>query len=97
MANIISDVMSDGTIRVFDLDVCQAHAEEVIDDLREKEGKVINLDFYSTVFALFAEATHVLTQAGWTTEDLIAAVIDHSDADDVVDFIDEHGLDRDDE
>ena len=97
MANIVSDVMPDGTIRVFDLDVCQAQAEDIIDELWEKEGKVINLDFYSTVFSLFAETVHVLTQSGWTTEDLVAAVIDHSDADDVVDFIDENDFDKDDE
>lgn len=95
MANIVSDVLSDGTIRVFDLDVCQSHAENVIEELWQKEGEVINYDFYSTVFALFAETVHLLTSTGWTTEDLIATVIDHSDADDVVDFIDDHNLDGD--
>ena len=88
MADIVSDVMDDGTIRVFDLDVCQAHAEAILDDLWEKEGKVVNLDYFSTVFALFAETVHHLTAAGWSTEELICAVIEHSDADDVGDFID---------
>jgi len=88
MADIVSDVMDDGTIRVFDLDVCQAHAEAILDELWEKEGKVLNLDYYSTVFALFAETVHHLTSSGWSTEDLICAVIDNSDADDVGEFID---------
>ena len=88
MANIISDVLDDGTIHVFDTEVSQASAEKAIDDLWNQQDTVMNFDFSAAMFSLFVETVHILTAAGWSTEELISEVITHSEADDVNDFLD---------
>lgn len=87
MANIVSDVLDDGTIHVFDIDVSQAAAEAAIDSLRGQQGTVINFDFAAAIFSTFVETVHILTASGWTTEDLICEVVNHSEADDVTDYL----------
>jgi hypothetical protein len=85
----IVEVLEDGTIHHFDLDVCDEAADEALDNLFEKENKVLKFDFTASVFSLFASSIEILTTSGWTTEDLITAVIDYSQADDVDSFIDD--------
>lgn len=87
MADLISDVLEDGTIRVIDVDLTQAEAEKAIKKLWKKQGKVLNFDFHTTIFSLFIETVHILTSSGWTTEELLAELISHSEADDADDFI----------
>ena len=76
------EVLEDGTIHYFDLNVCDEEADAALDDLFGKEGKVPNFDFTASVFTLFVNSIHILTQSGWTTEDLLNEVMNHSEADD---------------
>jgi hypothetical protein len=86
----IAEVLEDGTIHLFDMDVCNQVADETIDMLLNKENQMLKYDFTATVFSLFTRAVHVLTSSGWSTEELINEVIDHSEAEDADDFDCEH-------
>jgi hypothetical protein len=81
------EVLEDGTIYHFDIDVSNQAADEALEKLYEKEGKELKFDYTAAVFSLFVSAIHTLTVSGWSTEDLIAEVIDHSDADDRENFM----------
>jgi hypothetical protein len=74
----IAEVLEDGTIYVFDLDVCDKEAEKAIKTLHRKEGKLLNFDFSATLFTLFVYCIHILRTSGWTTEELINEVIEHA-------------------
>lgn len=78
----ITQVLEDGTVSSYDMDHCVQTADRVLDELEQEAVKVLDLDYMATVFSLFVQATHELTQAGWTTEELMQEVIDHSDAED---------------
>ena len=80
--NQITEVLPDGTIHHFDIDVCNKEAEEVMNQLWEKEGRVLSFDFTASVFSLFTDAIHILTNSGWSTRDLIQEIYTHSEADD---------------
>jgi len=99
MADLISEVLEDGTISVIDLDLSQSEAEKAINKLWKKQDKVLSFDFSSTMLCLFIETVHILTSSGWTTEELMAELITHSEADDADDFIEpfesEDGRDED--
>lgn len=91
----IVEILEDGTIHLFDMDICNQVADETIEQLIDKEGTVLNYDFSATVFSIFIKSVHILTNAGWNTEDLINEVIDHSEADDADDFVDDNADDVD--
>jgi hypothetical protein len=74
----IFEVLDDGTIYAFNLEVCDREAEKVLKNLYKKEGKLFNYDYTATVFALFVFCIHILKQAGWQTDELINEVLDHS-------------------
>lgn len=74
----VVEVLEDGTIYAFDLDVCDSEAEKAINKLYKKQGKLINFDFSTTVFTLFVYCMHILVSAGWSTEELIDEVINHT-------------------
>jgi len=82
MTNIIKEILENGDVYEFDLDVCSAAADEVLDELLEKEGEVKNFDFVATIFNLFVASISILTQSGWTTDELINEVMastEHAD------------------
>lgn len=83
MPNIITEVLDDGTIYSFDTELCEQMAEETLEALWEKEDKVINYDYTCTVYNLFLDAIHILSQSGWSTEDLLNEVCDHTEAEDM--------------
>lgn len=76
--NEVVEVLEDGTIYYFDLEVCNREAESLINELFEKEKTVPNFDVPATVFNLFINSIHILNECGWTTEDLIAEVLNHT-------------------
>lgn len=76
--NEIVEILPDGTVYYFDLDVCNEEADKLMEELYEKEGKVPNFDFTSAVFTLFINSIHTLSNSGWTTEELIQEVLNHS-------------------
>jgi hypothetical protein len=75
MTNIIKETLENGEVYEFDLDVCSAAADQVLNELFEKEGEVKNFDFVATIFNLFVASIGILTQSGWTTDDLINEVM----------------------
>jgi len=89
MADRIVEVLEDGTIYCFDLDKCAEIAENTLEKLYEKEGVELDFDYTATVFSLFVQSVHILTLSGWSTEDLIEEVLDHSEADDISDIDEE--------
>jgi len=76
----IVEVLADGTIYHFDLDVCDAEADRALEELYTKEGKQLGFDYSATVFSLFIEAIHILTRSGWSTTQLVEEVLSHSEA-----------------
>lgn len=80
--NEFVEILPDGTVYYVDLDVCSEEADKVMEELYEKEGTVPNFDYTSAVFTLFINSIHTLSNSGWTTEELIQEVLNHSDADD---------------
>lgn len=78
-SNEVVEVLEDGTVYYFDLDVCQNEAEKTLDDLHAKQDTILNFDFTASVFSLFIYSIHILSKAGWTPEDLIAEVLTHTD------------------
>jgi len=76
----IVEVLEDGTIYAFDMDVCDKQAEKAIRSLKKKEGKLFNFDFSATMFTLFVYCIHILREAGWQTQELLNEVLDHTTA-----------------
>jgi hypothetical protein len=82
MTNLIKETLENGEVYEFDLDVCNAAADQALEELLEKEGEVENFDFVASVFSLFVASISILTQSGWTTEELINEVMastEHTD------------------
>lgn len=75
--NEIIEILEDGTVYYFDLDVCNSEAEKLLDELHKKEGIVPNFDFSASIFNLFVNSIHILRNSGWTTEELLNEVLDH--------------------
>ena len=76
----IVEVLADGTIRHFDLDICDA--AEALDLLWAKENRVLSFDYTAAVFSLFVYSINILSNSGWTTQELLEEVVNHSEADD---------------
>jgi|FreactTroBogLake_1042271.scaffolds.fasta_scaffold00532_5 hypothetical protein len=84
--NEIIEILEDGTLYYFDLDVCEKMAEDALLNLAEKQSVVPNSDFNATVLDLFVRSIYILTEAGWTAEELIEEIINHTqDAEDEAD------------
>jgi hypothetical protein len=82
MTNLIKETLENGEVYEFDLDVCNAAADQALEELLEKEGEVENFDFVASVFSLFVASISILTQSGWTTDELINEVMastEHTD------------------
>ena len=77
-----TEVLDDGTIYTFSINKSSEKATELLEELHALEGKELDFDYTAAVFSLFVDSIHILTQSGWTTEDLLREVVDHSEADD---------------
>lgn len=75
----IVEVLEDGTIYAFDLEVCDKEAEKVIRNLHRKEGKLLNFDFSTTIVTLMIYCAHLLKSAGWSSEELVDEILYHVD------------------
>lgn len=82
----IAEILEDGTVHLFDMDVCNQVADETVQMLIDKETELLKYDFTATMFALFTRSVHILTTSGWSTAELINELIDHSEADDADSF-----------
>lgn len=74
----VVEVLADGTVYHFDIDVCNTAADQALEQLYEKENNEIGFDYTATVFSLFISAIQILTESGWTAEELHREVEDHS-------------------
>ena len=92
--NEVIEVLPDGTVYYFDLDVCNKVADDALDEIFAKEGVEPNFDFTASIFHLFIETIYILSNSGWSTEELLGEVLTHSGAD--LDFNPEDDEDDDD-
>ncbi len=77
-----TEVLEDGTIYTFSIDLSYQRAREALAKLYELEGQEVDFDYTAAVFALFVDSIEILSNSGWTTNELLAEVITHSDAED---------------
>ena len=80
--NSITEVLEDGTVNHIDFDVCNAAADEALELLWSKENKVMSYDYTSAIFSMFVYSINILSNSGWTTQELLEEVVNHSEADD---------------
>jgi len=83
-----TEILEDGTIYTFSINKSSDRARELLERLWELEGQELDFDYTAAVFSLFVDSIDILTNSGWTTQDLITEVISHSAADDREDFTD---------
>ncbi len=79
----IVEVLADGTVYHFDMDVCNAAADQVFEQLWKLENTQLGYDYTATVYSVFSRAVHVLSQSGWSTNELIDTLLDYSDEEDI--------------
>jgi hypothetical protein len=77
-----TEILEDGTIYTFSINKSSEKAAELMEKLYELEGQELDFDYTAAVFSLFVDCIHILTQSGWTTDDLLREVIDHSEQQD---------------
>jgi hypothetical protein len=77
-----TEVLEDGTIYTFSINRSTERAREVLERLWELEGQEVDFDYTAAVFALFVDSIEILSNSGWTTQELIQEVITHSAAQD---------------
>lgn len=77
-----TEVLADGTIYTFSINKSGEKATELLHQLHAMEGKELDFDYTAAVFSLFVDCVHILTASGWTTEDLLQEVVDHSEFED---------------
>ena len=77
-----TEVLEDGTIYTFSINKSTEHATKMLEQLYELEGKEIDFDYTAAVFSLFVDCIHILSQSGWTTQELIEEVVTHTEAPD---------------
>ena len=77
-----TEVLEDGTIYSFSIDLSTQRAREALEQLYALEGQEQDFDYTAAVFALFVDAITTLSNSGWNTQELIQEVITHSEAED---------------
>lgn len=82
----IVEVLADGTVYHFDMDVCNAAADQVFAQLWALENNQLGYDYTATVYSVFSRTVHVLLQSGWSADELVDTLLTHDlDADDDLD------------
>jgi hypothetical protein len=79
MSNIIKETLEDGTEYQFDLDVCEQQATKVLDELFQLENNLEDFDFTATIFSLYINCIHILSNSGWNKDELIKEVENHAE------------------
>ena len=77
----IVEILEDGTVYHFDMDVCNAEAENVLEILWSKENNQLGFDYTATVYSLFSRAARILSESGWSVDELVDAVLTHASDD----------------
>lgn len=74
----VVEILEDGTVYHFDMDVCNAEAESALAALWAREDQQLGFDYTATVYSLFARSVYILSQSGWTIDELVDAVLTHA-------------------
>lgn len=70
---------ADGNVEFeIDLNLCNSVADDMLTDMWELDGELENFDFVAAVFSVFVNSIHILLDHGWTSQDLLREVTDHS-------------------
>ena len=77
-----TEILADGTIYTFSINKSCEKADELLASLYSMEGQELDFDFTAAVFSLFVDSIRILSNSGWTTQDLVREVMDHSEAED---------------
>jgi len=77
-----TEILPDGTIYTFSINRSTERAREALERLWALEGQDLDFDYTAAVFALFIDSIEILSNSGWTTNELLAEVITHSEAED---------------
>lgn len=71
----------DGNVQFeIDLDLCNTIADDTLSHIVELEQELEHFDFAACVFSLFVQGVHILLDHGWTPEDLVREVQEHTQA-----------------
>jgi hypothetical protein len=73
------EILEDGTVYYFDLEVCNREAEKAIEELHMKQDVIPNFDYTSSIFTIFISSIQILSNSGWTTDELLQEVLNHAD------------------
>ena len=76
--DIVKTTLTDGTPYEFDADLCHQEAHTVLDGLWEQEDVTHHFDFVCTIHALLTNCITILSNNGWTEEELMQSVIEYS-------------------
>ena len=75
--NLIHGIDDDGNEYTIDLDVCNAVADSVLENLVEQSDEIENFDFVATCYSLFISSYRILLDSGWSFEELTKDMQDH--------------------
>lgn len=81
-----TEILPDGTIYTFSINRSNDLAHELLEQLYALEGQELDFDFTAAVFSLFVESIHILTDSGWSIEELLNEVVTHGQPGGVDDF-----------
>lgn len=76
-SNLVFEVDDEGNEYTIDLDVCNAVAESVFNNLAEQESNIENFDFVTTCYYMFIATYQILLEAGWSTDELVSDMREH--------------------
>lgn len=65
-------------IERINIDLCNHVADQTLIALSEVQDHLEHFDFSTAAFGLFVNCVYILRNAGWSTQDLIKEVQDHS-------------------
>jgi hypothetical protein len=80
--NLIEITDEDGNVvHTIDIGVCNQVADDMLDSMVELEEVMDNFDFVTACFSLFVNCVHILTDHGWSVQELVKEVEQHGSVD----------------
>lgn len=76
--NEVVEVLEDGTIHYYDLDVCEKEAHKLLDALYDKQGKIPNFELVAAAYTVMVEMVQLLHHSGAPLEELLEIVVEHA-------------------
>lgn len=75
-----TQILEDGTIYTFSIAHSTELAQQAMQNLCALQDQEPDFDFAAAVFSLFIDSIYILTDSGWTREELVQEVLTHSQA-----------------